>query len=109
MFNFYKKLIEIRKTHLVLSIPDRKKMSVTEHNKLLIITRWQGKPKILMFVNFNKRPLKCKVDTETREYHKIIDSSEEIWRGSGSQCPTIIKGEYYLNISNEQIVIYSTL
>jgi maltooligosyltrehalose trehalohydrolase len=115
IYNFYKKLIEIRKTHLVLRIPDRKKMIVNENKnknknkKLLTIKRWQGRHKVIMLLNFSKRTVKYKIDAENRKYYKTIDSSDLFWGGIGSRCPTMITDGNYLYIGSESIVVYSTM
>src|SRR6187401_1496305 len=53
LWNFYRQLISIRKTHPVFSNPDKKQMQVCadETLKLLTVKRWKENMKVMCYYN----------------------------------------------------------
>lgn len=108
LLDFYKMLIKIRKNHPVFKVPDRRKLKITESGKLLVLRRWQGRNRIIMFINFGKKGAKYKYDFENRSYFKILDTTDINWLGKRSDTPeNLISGNHFI-VLPESVIIYST-
>lgn len=108
MFDYYKILIEIRKTNPVLKLPDKDNLSIEEDNKLYILHRWKDNDHILCIMNYSDQTRNVKIpDSKNQKWSKIVDSSSGQFNGPGeSGAPSVSSGES-TNISKTSIIIYS--
>ncbi|WP_159522737.1 malto-oligosyltrehalose trehalohydrolase [Sunxiuqinia indica] len=108
MYNYYKKLIELRKNHPVLQVPDKDKLTITENGKGFTLHRWQGDRQILAFMNFDQNDTELEVPfNQSGNMDKILDSTSTNWNGKGETSPQkIIAGET-IKVAKEAILIYS--
>ncbi len=108
MLDYYKTLIEIRKTNPVLKFPDKDNLNIEEDNKLYTLNRWQDDDHILCFMNYSDQTRNVKIpESKNNNWSKILDSSSGQFNGPG-ECgaPSISSGET-TNVSKTTILIYS--
>ena len=108
MFDFYQTLIQLRKKHPVLRVPDKDNLSISEEGKTFILKRWQGDNKLLALINFEDRNKQLKVHLEdVDKMKKIVDSADERWIGTGAISPESIAPDDEILVQKYSIVIYS--
>ncbi|MFW5821355.1 MAG: malto-oligosyltrehalose trehalohydrolase [Bacteroidota bacterium] len=108
MFEFYKKIIRLRKEHPVLMKPDKENISVSESKKVYTLKRLHKNDEILGFLNFNEQDISVKIpETENDKLEKLIDSSAERFGGPGEIAPVLVQQEDDIKILSKSIIIYS--
>ncbi len=108
MFGFYKALIQLRKNHPVLQIPDKDNLNISEDGKMFILERGRENTQLLAVMNFEKRKKLLKINLKKGgQMKKIFDSTEKIWNGSGEISPGLISTNDEILIQKKSIVIYS--
>ncbi len=109
MLGLYRKLIDLRKNHPVLKIPDKSNLRIIEDENFLMLERWQGEHRIIAGINFSNQQRKLDIPAD---YHaalkKIADSNDEQWKGTGEISPDIITGNEEVTIQERSFLIYST-
>jgi len=106
MLEYYKELIQLRKTNPVLKDLNRKNLDVIsfkEQNSLLL-KRWNDHEQIDCFMNFSKAKQSITYDQPLSK--KIFDSGDPKWDGPGS-APDKIKDKNIL-VQPESILLYQT-
>ncbi len=107
MYEFYRKLIQLRTTHPVLKVTDKKNLQIMENGKLFLMERWQGEQRILVIMNFDDKRHTISVNLNN-SFKKVLDSGEEKWNGPGSSAPETLKKNEKLKIQQKSVLIYST-
>ncbi len=107
MFQYYKKLIDLRKHNEVLKTLNRKNLHVQSDPKknILLIERWNDTEQLLCALNFSKSPQNFDV-REKSDYKKIFDSAAEQWLGKPT-APDTLTTSVHLQIPAESIAIFS--
>jgi len=109
MFGFYKKLIELRKTHPVLKVANKDNLRIKERGSFFILERWQENHRIIAGINFNNQAENMIIP---HDYHsalnKIFDSNDEQWNGTGEISPDIVTSNDEIQIQERSFLIYST-
>lgn len=106
MLEYYKELIQLRKTNPVLKDLNRKNLDVIsfkEQNSLLL-KRWNDHEQIDCFMNFSKAKQSITYDQPLSK--KIFDSGDPKWDGPGS-APDKINNKNIL-VQPESILLYQT-
>ena len=86
LWDFYRELIRLRKTLPALSEPDASILSVTSDTEgCLQIRRSYGENEVLMFFNFGNRPGPCVNEADTTKWRPVLNSADEVWRGTGGR------------------------
>jgi maltooligosyltrehalose trehalohydrolase len=114
LLNFYKKLIQLRKTNPAFKIDSRGTMSVKadEEKGLLIIERFDKvdeatrKPLLLAFLNYNKRDTSYSVGSSRANWKKYLDSADTEWMGYGNPSPDLLTEREILPIRQHSVIIY---
>jgi maltooligosyltrehalose trehalohydrolase len=91
MFNYYKALIGLRKTHAALNSGDRENMSVyvdTEQN-VLALYRWNGSDKLVCLMNFSNTTVDFTLTISSGNWQKLFDSAAVKWQGPADAPDTI--------------------
>jgi maltooligosyltrehalose trehalohydrolase len=111
MLEFHKRIIKIRKNHPVLSKNDRKNFSATgdESQKIITITRWFEKNRLICILNFGNEPQEIKISKNIHKLNKILDSSDVLWKGPGAIAQNHISADEIIKINPESCVIYSNI
>jgi len=109
LLEFYKNLILMRKAIPALSNLNKINMevSVVKDAKLILLRRWKDKSQILSAMNFNKESSALHIDLPKGSWRKMVDSSDEKWKGPGTSAPEIIRDGERLNIGPLSFVLYS--
>ena len=86
MFQYYKKLIQLRKELPALNSPDRNAMEVHADpvDEVIIIHRWSGDEHIAGVLNFSKSVHSVVLPESVSQWQKLIASSDEEWNGPGT-------------------------
>lgn len=111
LFEFYRKLISIRKNNAALSNLGFKATRVFEHpdQNLVIFQRLGPGTRALVAANFGNAPVKCRLAECTvwneqkgksertgkhrgKRWEKIFDSADTLWMGPGETLPSHIHG-----------------
>jgi maltooligosyltrehalose trehalohydrolase len=106
MLEYYKALIQLRKTNEVLKEPARKNLEVIpykEQNSLLL-KRWNAREQIACFMNFSQKQQTIKYDQPLCK--KLFDSAEPKWNGPQSAANEIKNKSIILQ--PESILLYQT-
>ncbi len=84
MLNYYKALLQLRKSHPALKNLDRKSLSVDANadNQTLVLHRWNGNNKVVCLMNFSEEPAIINLD-KASEWQVLLNSSDSIWSGPG--------------------------
>jgi len=83
MFNYYQALLNLRKSHPVLRVPDRQNMEVNSNkiNNTLLLTRWCNEKKIHCLLNFSTRDRECMLPAFKENVSIIFNSASAEWGG----------------------------
>ncbi len=110
LFQFYQKLIDLRKNESVFNFTGRKntKAESKNDNKIVVVERWNDDSKIICLMNFDAQ--KHEYQFKNKEnWELILDSSDNIWYGLGTNCPNRISRNENFLLNAESIVIYKGL
>jgi maltooligosyltrehalose trehalohydrolase len=110
MFNYYRSLINLRKTHPVLKNADRRNLSVqTDISKnTILLYRGHGQDQLLILMNFSNEPQLIVPATTITEWYKVFDSADLKWNGPAiSAEETTIQPGSSIIIQPEAVLIYS--
>ncbi|MEA5593553.1 malto-oligosyltrehalose trehalohydrolase [Rivularia sp. UHCC 0363] len=99
---FHQKLLKMRREIPALASLDRNQLEATvlEPEKVLRIHRYHQDSKVLCWLNFGSETVKIAENIPSGTWKRILDSSEETWRGTGSQLPEKLDGD-----SNPMMII----
>jgi maltooligosyltrehalose trehalohydrolase len=94
LLDFYRELIRLRKTTPALAELSKENMEVTavEEKKMFIVQRCSGGDRALMIANLASTEACVELSIPAGRWHKVMDSAEPIWRGSGSTLANEING-----------------
>lgn len=109
MFEFYRRLIYLRKSNPVLSKTDKDNMRIMENGNFYMLERWQNNERIIAGINFGNEAVKMKIPGEYQNtLSKIIDSNNEQFNGTGEVCPDVVTGNEEIYIQERSFLVYST-
>ena len=110
MIEFYRTLIQLRKNHPVLQIPDKNNLNISEQGKLFVLERWQKERRLFAVINFEDKQKSLKVHPNTDMFLKrIFDSSEKSWNGPGEITPEAVLVGDEISVNKKSIVILSLI
>jgi maltooligosyltrehalose trehalohydrolase len=112
MFEFYKRLISIRKYFLPLNIFKREQLEIScdQQNNTLQFIRWKGRKQlngnnqIACLMNFSKTDRFLKFPSD-QTWSKILCSSDPVWFGE-IRSPELITGGDEVLLAAESFLIY---
>lgn len=92
--DFYKRLIELRKTETPLAFPDRHRMEVTvlQPDQAMAVRRWSAGREVLAIYHFGGKPVTVSVleadgMSTGGTFRKVLDSASTQWNGPGEKLP----------------------
>lgn len=108
LLDLYQHLIQLRRTIPTLKNLDNKNLeaSAIEEDKLVLLHRWSNENHIFCILNFNDKDVTFKPTLPSGNWHKILDSSDEKWMGSGSTAPEQLTQDQELTIKPQSFVLY---
>jgi maltooligosyltrehalose trehalohydrolase len=108
MFDFYKELIHLRKTHGVLKETDKNNLEVDISDGILILKRWKNDRQLVCYMNYNDEKSSVRVSNSWKgNMQRVLDSSEKNWGGKGTVTSSEITPGDILELPQRSIVIYS--
>ena len=108
IFEFYKKLIQLRKEIPSLSCPSKEKMEVQgyEREKVMSVHRWSDSEEVLLIYHFGSTPISMEFSPSADPWHMVIDSTDEQWNGQGSKVPAVLDSEVFLTLEPYSFVLF---
>lgn len=91
LLNFYRNLIRLRKEVPALHHLDKDCQNVSSTDGIINIKRWYGSSETMCLMNFQPVETAIRLNPEMKRWKKILDSSETIWDGPGSDMPNSIE------------------
>ena len=109
VLKYYKKLIEIRKSHPVLSQLDRKNLEVSynEADQTLILHRWQDEQHVICLMNFSKQEQQVLIPPYSEQWQKVLNSASPQWNGTFN-APEYLAEDVHIGLPPQSILIYQS-
>jgi Alpha amylase, C-terminal all-beta domain. len=81
-------------------------VSSIEAEKILFLRRWTDDSQIFCILNFNRQEVAFTAALPQGNGHKILDSADVKWMGSGSSLPEKINSEQELTVKPQSFALY---
>lgn len=109
LFDYYRKLISLRKTHPVLKNAGKKNIRVSFSRRVITIERWYRKNRIIAFLNFGDEPEEIKVPDlfVEKKAELLLNSSETIWNGPVKSDSADKHLKRKATVNSESVYVYS--
>ncbi len=107
MLEYYKNLIQLRKSQSAFKHTDRENMSVVvnEVNNTLVIQRWTNEQQVICLLNFSKQQQQIDIPEGVTNWQKLLDSADPKWNGPAASSEIMSTGK--LSVPPEAILIYT--
>jgi maltooligosyltrehalose trehalohydrolase len=117
MFDFHKKLFELRKSLLPLYDLHKEQMDVLGYERecLLYLRRWSGDEQVFMAFNFNHSPSTVTLPVPAGIWNKHLNSADPCWRDDipagiiTSEDTLHSNGQLKLTVAPQSFVLYQRL
>lgn len=108
LLDFYKKLITLRKTLAPLQNREKTNVSVTgdSDTRTVIIRRRQAGDEAALVLSFNAEQIATEPPLSEGGWLKLLDSSDETWRGPGAIAPDRISKGDRITLQPWSVVFY---
>ncbi|MBD3264459.1 MAG: malto-oligosyltrehalose trehalohydrolase [Candidatus Omnitrophica bacterium] len=108
--DFYKELINLRKSCDFFKNPRKELFSVTcfDSEKVIMVCLKNTENSAFYLLNFSDRTEGIKLHLEESSYSKLLDSSDKIWAGRGSGLPALLKGNEQIFLEAFNVAVYKT-
>lgn len=108
IYQYYRQLINFRKTIPALKYLEKKNMEITglQKENVLILNRWHESSSICAIMNLSDRAVNLCIDRIQYPSRKLIDSSEKQWAGEGTLMPQEIFSRKEHQLSPYCFVLY---
>ncbi|MGC9341570.1 MAG: DUF3459 domain-containing protein, partial [Bacteroidales bacterium] len=108
MFNFYKEIIHLRKSHEILKETNKDNLEISNSDGVFKMERWKNDRKLICYMNYNSHKSSVQVSFSWKgNMKKVLDSSEKKWGGQGSTTSSKISTGEMLELPGRSIIIYS--
>ncbi|MEO8456301.1 MAG: malto-oligosyltrehalose trehalohydrolase [Chloroflexota bacterium] len=106
--DFYKMLLRLRRTHAALGDLCLTNAVVTASNdtKTLVMRRFSDQAESFVAFNFSDEIVECTAPQGETLWHRVIDSADEKWRGSGAVSPQQAQGGKPLKLAPMSFALY---
>jgi len=107
LLDWYRQLIDWRKTHPALLTQDRNSIQSTsdEDKQIVIVRRASESSEAIFALNFNKSPITVTLPIQGTAY-KRLDSADAQWAGPGSQAPDDLSVGQEVQLQPNSLVLY---
>ncbi|WP_448265430.1 malto-oligosyltrehalose trehalohydrolase [Nostoc sp. DSM 114159] len=107
LWDWYRQLINLRKTHPALLNQDRNFIEATsdEEKEIVIVRRWCESSEIIFVMNFNSSPVTVALPFE-HNANKLLDSADTSWSGHGSEAPEHLSVGQEVKLQPTSLVLY---
>lgn len=101
LWEFYRELIRLRKTLAALRESDASSLDVTccDPPNCLRVRRTYEQEEIVMLFNFGHRSADCGSDIPSDTWTRLLDSSDTLWMGPGSEIPKLLSARDRLKVN----------
>jgi len=108
LFDFYKKLIKLRRDIPALSNLDKERLDVCGlvEKKGLFMRRWKDDSDVFCIFNFNDTDLRLTVPLTEGIWIKVLDSSENIWGGLGTVLSERLTPGKEITVRSHSLALY---
>jgi maltooligosyltrehalose trehalohydrolase len=110
LFEFYKRLIELRKFEPALAFPDRARMDIVTLDpfRAMAVRRWAAAREVFAVFHFGCEAATATVRLPGGTWEKVLDSADSTWDGPGSSLPQRIEssGEVKLPLAAHAVAVY---
>ncbi len=107
---FYRRMIEIRKTSPPLAVPARERMNVATlpTARCMLVRCWAGQHELLLIFHFDPEMAEVTLRLPGRCWDKLLDSADARWNGPGGFLPERIEpaGEVQLRLPPYSLAVY---
>jgi maltooligosyltrehalose trehalohydrolase len=111
LFELYRELIRLRKTHPALARLDKEDMDVFGNEKrgLLSVRRWSGESEVLSVFHFGEAQWHFCLPVPAGSWQRLIDSADARWGGAGVSVPETLEsdGELALSVRPKSFIVLS--
>ncbi|GAA4310023.1 malto-oligosyltrehalose trehalohydrolase [Mucilaginibacter gynuensis] len=109
MFNYYKALIALRKSHPALYQLNRENLEVEAQpkNNTLLLHRWHGNEDVYCLMNFSKSVQQLQLPNGDKEWRLLLDSAAPAWNGP-AKVANLPNNESAVTLQPESIIIYTS-
>ncbi len=108
LLNFYKELIQLRKTIPALKNLSKKHLEIVtlREENVLMMWRWVGGNSTFSIFNFDHIGVEIPVKLPGDEWNRIFDSEVQKWNGAGAITPQAINGKQAINLHPYSFALY---
>ena len=107
--DFYKKVLQLRKTIPALADLSKEHMNVIgyEDERILFVQRWHEADQAIIIASFGAAETSMALPIAAGKWRKLLDSAEAKWRGGGSFVPEELNstGAITLTLSPRSVVV----
>ncbi|MCI0439579.1 MAG: malto-oligosyltrehalose trehalohydrolase [Chloroflexi bacterium] len=111
LLEFYRELILLRKELPALSQLSKDSLEALafEKSRTLYLRRWSDDGEAVMLFNFGDSAVSVTVDMPPGAWHKLLDSTERQWSGSGGPTPEWLSsdGEVTVNLAPYSVIMFT--
>ncbi|MEH2240868.1 malto-oligosyltrehalose trehalohydrolase [Nostoc sp.] len=107
LWDWYRQLINLRKTHPALLNQDRNFIQATSDKvkDLVIVRRWCESSELIFVMNFNSSPVTVALPIG-HNAEKLLDSADTSWSGPGSEAAEHLSVGQEVKVKATSIVLY---
>jgi maltooligosyltrehalose trehalohydrolase len=113
LWDYYRRVIELRRTEPPLAFPDRARLQITvlAPGRAVAVSSWSAGREICTVLHFGADPVAVTVGLRSGTWHKLLDSADPQWQGPGSRLPDRIEscGEVQLSLAPHSATVYGSL
>ena len=111
LLEFYKELLQLRRTITALADLSKEQMEVAGYEKeqVLFLRRWSGSSEVFAVFNFGDAEAAVAVRVPEGRWRKLLDSADERWQGEESSLPDMLRleGEGTLALSPLSFAVFA--
>ncbi|KPK47013.1 MAG: malto-oligosyltrehalose trehalohydrolase [Dehalococcoidia bacterium SM23_28_2] len=111
LLEFYKELLQLRRTITALADLSKEQMEVAGYEKeqVLFLRRWSGSSEVFAVFNFGDAEAAVAVRVPEGRWRKLLDSADERWQGEESSLPDMLRleGEGTLALSPLSFAVFT--
>jgi maltooligosyltrehalose trehalohydrolase len=107
LLEWYRHLIEIRKAIGGASTcRDDFDVELNRTTPCLRLYRRSNNQRLFAFINFSRGAAECRVDDNSGRWLKILDSSDQMWGGSGVNAPEAFTTPAVVTLKGRSVAVY---
>jgi len=107
---YYKRLVELRKSEPSLAFPDRQRteVSVVAPGTAMAVRRWSARGEVHTLFHFGLEPVVATANMPPGAWDKVFDSADTEWNGPGSSLPARIEssGDTRISLKPHSVAVY---